>query len=623
MEIFCRNLPEHITEKHLRKSFAEILKDVSVHTYECRKLTRGCATLTLCDAEKAQVLLDRFGPSQDTQRRPLRMFGRLVYLSRSRNSPEQFLLRSLEEAESRRLQQGPKPPKADTAAVRLEDSFNIKSLSCGSWDCDEYGAVFINYFHRRATGTVFFGKSSLKVSLDATTWPYLTQHVEYDYSIMTAPIYLGNSIAPTVTVSLELAPRMFGTSILTVLQAMNIKGKRPSKFRISGLDLDHSTLASTCFVYQLTLVEPADLERIQALKRERHIPKLFPWVTPSIQPRQPYRELMTSFLSSLDHQPLPYRMKYQLQMLVWNGVLSPIKVMELFPQAHQVLQRSGLDRGVQVFRALARRVQFAGPEVNGSEFDSVTLAKLISDLEATARQEGPSYSEKFHPNSVWVHKATITPVGTYLYGPYWESKNRVLRSYANYTDYFMRVEFSEETGDSMRFDQNASLDEIFQKRFKSVLEDGIVIAGRHFEFLGFSHSSLRSQTCWFMAAFTLDSGEVLDARSVISLLGDFSTIRSPARCAARIGQAFSETLTSIKISRQIVEISEDVKRDGRVFSDGVGTLSTSLMHRIWEEYTPYAKWKPTVFQIRLAGNATLSSISLPTRWYHSSRHGIP
>ncbi|KAI9788920.1 MAG: hypothetical protein M1816_006485 [Peltula sp. TS41687] len=603
MEIFCRHLPDQIPEKRLKKSFDEILQDV---TYECRKLSRGCATLTFCDARKGQTLLDRYGP----QRLPLLMFGKFILLSRSRNSPDQFLLRNLEETESKRRQRGPKSVITDISAPQLETSFNIKSLSCGLWDYDENGAVFINYFRRNATGHVVFGRSCLKISLIATSWPYSTQHVECDYSILSAPIYLGDSVAPTVTFSLESAPRLFGTSIMATLQTMTIKDRRPSKARISSLDTDHRILAATCFVYQLTLMQSTDLQRIQALKRERHIPKLFPWVTPTIQPRQPYRDIMTSFLSSLDRQPLPYGMKYQLQMLVWNGVLSPTKVTELFTQAHQIVRRSGLERGVQVFQALAKKVQYAGPEVNRSEFDTVMLAKVISELEAAARRGGSIRLElgEFNPNNVYVHKATVTPVGTYLYGPYWESKNRVLRRYASYTDYFLRVEFSEETGDPMRFDQNASLDEIFQGRFKSVLKDGFRIAGRHFEFLGFSHSSLRSHTCWFMAPFTLDNGEVLDARNIITQLGDFSVIRSPARCAARIGQAFSETLTSIEIPRRIIEISEDVKRNGRVFSDGVGTLSRSLTHRIWEEHTPYAKLKPTVFQIRLAGAKGMVSL---------------
>ena len=122
------------------------------------------------------------------------------------------------------------------------------------------------------------------------------------------------------------------------------------------------------------------------------------------------------------------------------------------------------------------------------------------------------------------------------------------------------------------------------------------------QFLGFSHSSLRSQTCWFMAPFSLD-GEVLHSRLVIKRLGEFSAIRSPAKCAARIGQAFSQTFSSISLPKEQIDIIPDVKRNNRVFSDGVGTCSDSVMRKIWKEYAQSRGLAPTVFQIRFGGKS--------------------
>ena len=231
----------------------------------------------------------------------------------------------------------------------------------------------------------------------------------------------------------------------------------------------------------------------------------------------------------------------------------------------------------------------------------------MADIERNIGHDGYLRThDELHPNRTYVHKATVTPLGIYLSGPVWENKNRVLRRYEDHVEYFLRVEFAEENGDPMRFDQSASLDHIYGKRFKNVMLEGFVVGGRRFEFLGFSHSSLRSQSCWFMAAFTTASGEMVDARNIIDKLGEFGEIRVPAKCAARIGQAFSDTLTSIEISPNIVELLDDVERGDRVFSDGVGTLSYSLMHKIGEEYAVRAKLKPTVFQIRVAGKPLIS-----------------
>lgn len=103
-----------------------------------------------------------------------------------------------------------------------------------------------------------------------------------------------------------------------------------------------------------------------------------------------------------------------------------------------------------------------------------------------------------------------------------------------------------------------------------------------------------------MAPFTLNQ-ELLHSGLVIRRLGDFSEIRSPAKCAARIGQAFSQTFSSISLPSEAIKTLAEVERNNRVFSDGVGTCSASVMRSIWREYAQSRDLKPTVFQIRYAG----------------------
>lgn len=110
-----------------------------------------------------------------------------------------------------------------------------------------------------------------------------------------------------------------------------------------------------------------------------------------------------------------------------------------------------------------------------------------------------------------------------------------------------------------------------------------------------------------MAPFTSSVNGLLFARSVISHIGDFSKIRSPAKCAARIGQAFSQTFSSIALPYDAIEIIHDIERNGRVFSDGVGTCSESVMKMIWEEYSQSADFEPRVFQIRFRGKRCFTS----------------
>ena len=96
------------------------------------------------------------------------------------------------------------------------------------------------------------------------------------------------------------------------------------------------------------------------------------------------------------------------------------------------------------------------------------------------------------------------------------------------------------------------------------------------------------------------------APMLIQELGDFRYIRSPAKCAARIGQAFSQTLSSVSISDGALSQLPDIERNGRTFSDGVGTCSEEVVLKIWQEDNDIRRLqlKPTVFQIRFQGQAS-------------------
>ena len=103
-----------------------------------------------------------------------------------------------------------------------------------------------------------------------------------------------------------------------------------------------------------------------------------------------------------------------------------------------------------------------------------------------------------------------------------------------------------------------------------------------------------------MAPF-IYNGSLLFDREVIKGLGNFSQIRSPARCAARIGQAFSDTRDAIALAPGVVKEMNDVKQNGRVFSDGVGTISMEALEQIWDGLLAGKNKKPTVLQIRYQG----------------------
>lgn len=99
--------------------------------------------------------------------------------------------------------------------------------------------------------------------------------------------------------------------------------------------------------------------------------------------------------------------------------------------------------------------------------------------------------------------------------------------------------------------------------------------------------------------------------NIIPELGTFHHIRSPARCAARIGQAFSETPFYIPLDEhniKIVEIPDVKSPDGqRVFSDGVATMSWDVVYTMWD-VLPQKKASPTAAQVRMRGSKGMIAV---------------
>ncbi|KAL2007317.1 hypothetical protein VTN00DRAFT_8755 [Thermoascus crustaceus] len=625
MEIFCRNVPEHLKDKHLEKEFRPILAELKIFTFSCRKLSsKGHALLTIPDAQKARDLLSRYPkPPRGQRRNPgqlLRIFNVPIFIEQSRNPPDPFHLRALEEEERKRLSRKPSTAVAAPAAPKKQRSFFIVSLSCGVFDYSGDVPVFVDYFYLPRSGKVVFGKRGLNVTIEnienPNGNPLQDQYqVEFDYSTIAGSIYLGGHDTPSITFSCHGAPRLFRespnlTDILGLRSLLNGKKEEPLRKRICHLGPDHKVIVATCFTYRVVLSDPTDIYQVRNLSSERHIPHLARWIDRRLPPFMPYAEQLGRFLIWLSSQKFPFQIKYQLQMLVWNGVLPIKKVVGLSRYVSDVLSRRRVEIAAKTLQELPRKLQFPGPDVEKSEFSIDQLVQILTEIEEGSFLHYLESGKRgyTHEHQIAIHRVTVTPTGIFLYGPYVETKNRVLRRYEKYSDHFLRVEFLDESGDAVQYDPRANLDEIFNSRFKEVLKSGIIVADRRFEFLGFSNSSLRAQSCWFVAPFTMDDGESLDASSIIPKLGNFEHIRSPSKYAARIGQTFSDTMTSIAVDRNIVKVVDDVTRNGRVFSDGCGTVSKGVLYKIYREYALRARVKPTVFQVRFSGAKGMLSV---------------
>lgn len=306
--------------------------------------------------------------------------------------------------------------------------------------------------------------------------------------------------------------------------------------RITALNRSHEIVVSSCLCYRLTLAHFEDMEAVHALKRAREVPPSSP-SNASLVAGLSFPLQMTQLNNALagkKYERFSFGLKFQIQMLAQNGFLSPTTVVAFMDVVAGHSKGVSEATTIRAVRRLQGHIPYAGPNTEAAELSLKTLSELlVQNQHAVARESTSSSAYVEQPEHICdIYKATVTPTGIYLYGPEPEIKNRILRKHSNHTSYFLQVSFSDENGEPIRYERNTSNEAIYRGRFQRILEGNINIAGRGYEFLGFSHSSLRAQTCWFMAPFA-QGPQLLHARAVIAGLGDFSLIRSPAKCAAR------------------------------------------------------------------------------------------
>ncbi len=135
--------------------------------------------------------------------------------------------------------------------------------------------------------------------------------------------------------------------------------------------------------------------------------------------------------------------------------------------------------------------------------------------------------------------------------------------------------------------------------------NGITIGDRHYEFLAFGNSQFREHGAYFFAP-TVD----LSTEAIRGWMGMFRDIVIVAKHAARLGQCFSTTRAISGTKVNIVEI-DDIKRNGKDFSDGVGKISELLARLVASElgvgHSPFGP--PSVYQFRLGGCKGVLAVS--------------
>lgn len=650
-DIFIAGIPSQVNEYRVRKQLEPYCRSVGIHSFNVH-LIRGrsspCAILTLPTTELATLFISCYGRLSQLgkPRMNICINGQPIMCSHSRQAPRDiFVVKSLVESQNRAKKEErsaqpahlPSAAASTASAPRDKDprKFDILGFECGAWATETvagYSITFNPRYMLARPGTLSFRPQSVLIDINlappSSPDPALAHDLARDLARCLAGLGLPPAAPPAaerctmvihytkmidictdsrthVFFALDSAPRIyFNRKTMTPLQ-----GERLSRERIAGVELEHEAYAGFSLVYKFSLLNPADHAQVIRLSKTAGIPPINPKSVVSVPASPSFLDAFTGLVALLqDRRLFSYRPAFQLNALVSNGIVPPETVQGLLPRVRRLILDVGDDVAAEILKRLV--IDDLG-RVGSSTSDALqALEQRIHRMRHSFTREHFAKEKERYSDMAYVHRIMITPTGVFSYGPRWEASNRVLRQYKDYNDYFLRVQFCEEDGDQFRHEPRVSVDRILREQFLKPLDaaagGALVIAGRHFEFLGFSSSSLKSQSCWFMAPFAVAGGEVMTAEKVITSLGDFSHIRAPGRYAARVGQAFSDTIGSALVEADHeVRIDDIERRDSsgtvRNFSDGIGKISRKMVERIWKTSDKIGAARPTVFQIRYAG----------------------
>jgi hypothetical protein len=623
MELLLRNLDKDLSEEHLEIELAPLMKSLGAADWDCHKPRKGTrGTITFLRESDGEQFIAKYGarlresPAQPRGHPPsgrerdipcLRLLHKSVFVYKGSRPIDNKLLDYLRH---RRDQAAAKPANHEPREQSF--GFPVTEVSCGH-----------NMFLTNGQIPTFIRQTGIQTAARATIGRRLFVAVFPDGSRMhidneAVMSWIANDDRSTLTLVLSEAPRFYKE-----LSPSGAPFNNNHKFeRCLSLPCwaPHSRYVASCLVYQMSL-HPARFDGLVAKLRSIESISYMSWPLPVQMAPVPYEQDYTTAWERFDTllnaaervNTVSYPIRFLLHRLVSNSYLHPSTACKLFAKMETRFSQAAEAQSHKVpittlsMKHLFDTLPFACPGVDASQLDADVLFQeilgAVQDFHGDGSSSDNVYGSTLRDNQFWQFRAVVTPSNIRLEGPERGSKNRVMRRFANRTEFFLRVLFCDENGQSPEFVPNVSNEALFN-RYRRVFREGVRVAGRQFSFLGFSHSSLRSHAAWFCAPFHDDRGCLQSHVTILRELGDFARIRVPARCAARIGQAFSETPFAVLLSQSgiRVEFIPDIKSaDGsRVFSDGIGTISREALAAVCR-FLPKSAAGSTCLQIRLGG----------------------
>jgi RNA-dependent RNA polymerase len=234
-------------------------------------------------------------------------------------------------------------------------------------------------------------------------------------------------------------------------------------------------------------------------------------------------------LGRLDHLlgKLGFRLAFEIEKAFAEAVLEPLEILSMEDDLMRLSSDQPVDAAAafryflttisgrhQLVTSRRRRRKRKRRHADGSgepEPTSMTQ-QLRTAFKAYLSEQGGKQPVDSNPPFESYH-LIVTPTSRVLEGPLPDQSNSVLRRFENH-ECFLRVSIQEEHKSKIRRDPTIDLGDILRTRFRPFLLHGLRLAGRPYEFLGYSMSGLKEHSVWFVTPFTQSSGGELNAATI-------------------------------------------------------------------------------------------------------------
>jgi RNA-dependent RNA polymerase len=177
---------------------------------------------------------------------------------------------------------------------------------------------------------------------------------------------------------------------------------------------------------------------------------------------------------------LPFDLAFQIDALVSRCRFSPKELRGMKRRINAAIERYGEVAICDSIRLLEQRRDEDDQGLTAKQLFDDILQDLDRNRTRRPLRQSNESGEIFH-----CHRVAVTPTSLILSGPLPDETNRVLRRYMDYQSHFIRVEFRDEDRLHLRLDREVDSSKFLDERIGTILQKGLVIAGRSFEFLAY------------------------------------------------------------------------------------------------------------------------------------------